>query len=132
MNVYVETNFVLELAFAQEQWQSCDNILSDAECGKIRLVLPSYCLAEPLEKLKRQEAKRRQLQNDLKIELKQLKRTSPYESRIDGIQDIADLLVQSSEEERKRFANYRDRLLSAAEVIPLTSRHVPYLSWCFQ
>jgi hypothetical protein len=30
--------------------------------------------------------------------------------------------VQSSEEERKRFAEYRDRLLSVAEIIPLTSK----------
>ena len=44
MNVYVESNFVLELAFLQEQSSSCEEILSLAEGGRIQLVLPGYSL----------------------------------------------------------------------------------------
>ncbi|CAN5556951.1 hypothetical protein BH10CHL1_BH10CHL1_23810 [soil metagenome] len=57
----------------------------------------------------------------LDAELRQLKRTSLYTGRIDNIQDIASLLVQSNEEERQRFDHYRTRLLKTAEIIPLTS-----------
>ena len=56
MNIYVETNFVLELVFEQEQHTSCEQILALCESGRSRLIIPAYCLAEPHEKLKgRQE-----------------------------------------------------------------------------
>ncbi len=54
MNVYVETNFVFELVFQQEQSESCENVLSVCESQNIPLLLPAYCLAEPHEKLRRQ------------------------------------------------------------------------------
>jgi hypothetical protein len=51
VNVYVETNFVLELAFQQEQFVSCEQILQLGEAGGIKLVIPAYSLAEPHEKI---------------------------------------------------------------------------------
>ncbi|MBE9224967.1 DUF4935 domain-containing protein [Phormidium sp. LEGE 05292] len=120
MNIYVETNFVLELVFQQEQWQSCEQILQICEAGRAKLVIPAYSLAEPHEKLSRQAKNRRELQQLLNIELSQLIRTAFYTARIRSIQDIASLLVQSNNEERQRFVQYRDRLLHNAEVIALT------------
>lgn len=38
MNIYVETNFVLELAFEQEQCPSCGKILQLHEIGKAKLI----------------------------------------------------------------------------------------------
>ncbi len=121
MNVYVETNFVLELVFLQEQHSACESILSLCASGSTTLIIPAYCLAEPHEKLTRQNGRRKELQNVLDLELRQLKRTSSYRGRIDHMQDIASLLVQSNEEERQRFAHYRARLLNIAEVVPLTA-----------
>ncbi len=87
MNVYVETNFVLELVFQQQQSASCELILQLCEAGRAQLVVPAYSLAEPHEKLIRQANNRRELQKALQIELKQLVRTTPYTTRIDSIQD---------------------------------------------
>ncbi len=42
MRVYVETNFVLELALQQEQHAACEAILQLAEARQIALVLPAY------------------------------------------------------------------------------------------
>ena len=120
MNIYVETNFVLELVFAQEQHASCEQILALCESGQSRLIIPAYCLAEPHEKLSRQAGSRRELQRNLEMELRQLARTASYTARINSIQDIASLLVRSNEEEKQRFIHYRERLLSIAEIIPLT------------
>lgn len=53
MNVYVESNFVLGLALAQEQFESCEEILSLCEAGRIRLDVPAFSLAEPNETLAR-------------------------------------------------------------------------------
>jgi len=58
VNIYVETNFVLELAFEQEQCSSCNQILQLCEAGRANLVVPAYSLAEPHEKLSRQAKSR--------------------------------------------------------------------------
>lgn len=121
MNIYVETNFVLELVFEQEQCESCEQILQLCEAGQASLIVPAYSLAEPHEKLSRQSRSRRNLQQLLDAELRQLLRSASYVSRIRSIQDIADLILQSNEEERQRFVQYRDRLLKIAEVVALTA-----------
>jgi predicted nucleic acid-binding protein len=120
MNVYVETNFVLELVFEQEQHPSCEQILDLCKAGRAYLIIPAYCLAEPHEKLTRQAGSRKDLQRNLEAELRQLARTTSYSARINSIQDIARLLVQSNEEEKQRFTYYRNRLLEVAEIISLT------------
>jgi predicted nucleic acid-binding protein len=120
MNVYVETNFVLELVFQQEQYASCEEILRLTEVGQTHLIIPAYCLAEPHEKLRRQSSNRKELQQVLDAELRQLARTASYTARIGSIQDISSLLIQSNEEERQRFNLYRARLLKVGEIVPLT------------
>lgn len=124
MNIYVETNFVLELTFEQEQCSSCEQMLQLCEAGKAKLivpVVPAYSLAEPHEKLSRQARSRRELQQSLDAELRQLLRTTPYASRIKSIQDIASLMIQSNEEERHRFVQCRDRLLKVGEIVELNA-----------
>jgi predicted nucleic acid-binding protein len=117
VNIYVETNFVLELTFEQEQCSSCDQILQLCEAGQVKLIIPAYSLAEPHEKLTRQSRNRRELQQLLDAELRQLSRTASYASRIKSIQDIASLMVQSNEEERIRFDRCRTRLLKVGDII---------------
>jgi hypothetical protein len=121
VNVYVETNFVLELTFEQEQWSSCEQILQLCEADQAKLIVPAYSLAEPHEKLTRQSRNRRELQQQLEAELRQLSRTASYTSRIKSIKDIAGLMVQSNEEERFRFDQYRQRLLNAGDIIAFTA-----------
>jgi len=55
MNVYVETNFVLELALLQEQQESCQQLLNLAEADRINLILPAFSFTEPYETLIRRE-----------------------------------------------------------------------------
>ncbi len=121
MNIYVETNFILELTFEQEQCSSCEQILQLCEAGKATLVIPAYSLAEPHEKLSRQARSRRELQQSLDAELRQLLRTTSYASRIKSIQDIATLMIQSNEEERHRFVQCRERFLKAGEIVALNA-----------
>jgi predicted nucleic acid-binding protein len=119
VNIYVEANFVLELTFEQEQCSSCEQILQLCEAGKAKLIVPAYSLAEPHEKLSRQARSRRELQQSLDAELRQLLRTASYTDRIKSIQDIASLMIQSNEEERYRFTQCRDRLLRIGEIASL-------------
>lgn len=120
MNIYVETNFVLELTFEQEQSTSCEQILQFCEAGQAKLIMPAYSLAEPHEKLNRQARSRRELQQLLNAELRQLSRTASYTSQIKSIQDIANLILQSNAEERRRFMQCRERLFKVGEIVDLT------------
>lgn len=119
MNVYAESNFVLELAFAQEQREACEQILKLCEEGRARLVLPAYALAEPYETLTRRHKSRKKLKEDLDVELKQLARTPSYATQIRGFTSTVDLLVKSAEEEANRLEQVRDRLLATADIVPL-------------
>ncbi|MGB5963557.1 MAG: PIN domain-containing protein [Coleofasciculaceae cyanobacterium] len=121
MNIYVETNFVLELVFQQEQLASCEQILQLCEAELVQLIIPAYSVAEPHEKLTRQAKNRRDLQQLLETELRQLARSAPYQTQINSIENLASLLVQSSQEERQRFVEYRNWLIKNAEVIALTA-----------
>ena len=47
MTVYVESNFVLELALQQEQCDSCLKIIDLATDQRITLAIPAFSLAEP-------------------------------------------------------------------------------------
>jgi predicted nucleic acid-binding protein len=121
VNIYVETNFVLELVFQQEQSQHCEQILQVCEAGQAHLIVPAYSLAEPHEKLRRQKNHRRTLQQSLEPELSQLARTPSYAAHVKSIQDTARILfIQSNEEEQQRFVAFRSRLLNTAYSIPLT------------
>ena len=130
MNIYVETNFVLEITFEQEQLASCEKILELCEAGKSNLIIPAYSLAEPHEKLHRQVTRRLDLQQSLERELRQLSRTASYTEQVGDIDKIARLLLQTREEERSRFDRCRLRIFEIAEVIPLTAKVLKESALC--
>ena len=118
MNVYVETNFVLELALLQDQHASCEKILGLCKERHIQLVLPAYSLAEPYETLTRQQKQRQRIEKELGPQIKQIARTATYADKLSGL-DLTALLIQSADEEAKRLEEVRSRLLETAEVVPL-------------
>ncbi|MDE0459501.1 MAG: hypothetical protein OXI15_19595 [Chromatiales bacterium] len=119
MNVYVESNFVLELALLQEQSTSCEEILGLGETSGVQLVVPAYSLAEPYETLTRRQRQRKRLKEELDAELRQIARTATYAERLDGFRDVTALLMNIGDEESKRLEEVCSRLTKAAEVIPL-------------
>jgi predicted nucleic acid-binding protein len=121
MNIYVETNFILELVFEQEQCAICEKILGFFEAQKANLIIPTYSLAEPHKKLIRQAKERRKLQQSLDQELRELSRTKSYKNRLYSIENIKSLIVQSSQDASERFVKYREYILKIAEIIPLNA-----------
>jgi len=121
MNIYVESNFVLELVLEQEQCASCEKILKICEAQQANLIIPAYSLAEPHEKLIRQKQERRALQESLDKELRELSRSKSYKNRLESIENIRSLIVQSSQEISENFAKYRKYLLKITEIIPLNA-----------
>lgn len=121
MNVYVESNFVLELALLQEQHESCRQIVDLASEGYIHLVIPAYSLVEPYETLIRFSKKRQTITDEVNAELRQLGRSAPYEEQTAALQDLTVLFIRSQEEERNRLRNTLEYLLAVAQLIPLTT-----------
>ena len=119
MNIYLESNFVLELALLQEQSASCERILSLGEAGRVRLAVPAYSLAEPYETLARRQRKRKKMKEALDGELRQLSRSAAYEDRLGRFRDLTDLLISSADEEDRRLEEVRSRLIETADLIPL-------------
>jgi predicted nucleic acid-binding protein len=122
MIVYVESNFVLELALEQEQSPSCEATLAICESGKAHLVLPMFCIAEPYETLGRRAQERFQIQHALKNQLKLFSRSQFYQKSIDvnAVGTVIEILLASYQEEEQRLYETLDRILKIAELIPLT------------
>lgn len=119
MIVYVESNFVLELAFLQEEHESCSSFLSLSESGDIRLVLPAFSIGEPYETLERRAKQRRELHRQLSGTISELSRSSPYQESADEFLDLTNLLLRSGEEEKHRLNETLERILQTVEVIPI-------------
>ena len=119
MILYVESNFVLELALAQEQCRSCEEILSICETNDATLVLPAFSIAETYETIVRRDRDRGELGRRLEREFAQLLRSEHYSEQVEALRSTTNLLVRSGEEERQRLNATLDRILQIATIIPL-------------
>lgn len=119
MIVSVESNFVLELAFLQEEHESCLELLSLAESRDIHLVLPAFSIGEPYGTWKRRSKQRLRLLEQLNKAIRELARSKPYQGSPDEFQEFTDLLLRSGEEEKQRLDGTLERILQTVEVIPI-------------
>lgn len=121
MNVYVESNFVLEQALEQEQSESCQQLISLATTGSVRLFIPAFSLAEPHISLMHKANERARLSTELQKQLSELGRSKPYREASSSFNAIVELLIKSEESERAGLDRAMERILKAAGVIPLDS-----------
>ena len=121
MNVYVESNFVLEQALEQEQSESCQRLLSLATTGSVGLFIPAFSLAEPHISLMHKANERARLSTELQKQLSELGRSKPYREASSGFNAIVELLIKSEESERAGLDRATQGILKAAKVIPLDS-----------
>jgi predicted nucleic acid-binding protein len=120
MRVYVETNFVLELALLRDEHQTCEVFLDLARQRKIDLVLPSFSIGEAYEAWSRRVKQRKDLWRRLDAELLELSRSKPYRDLPGKFETLTGWLNQSGEEEKLRVESALSDLLSVAEVAPLS------------
>lgn len=119
MKVYVETNFLIELTLAQEERQSCEKILSICKNGSAKLLLPAYSFPEAYNRLARRRPERMQLSNQLGNHLAELRRSSAFDQPGE-FAAVQNYLTTISDREQDQFHYWSDRLLGAAEIIPLS------------
>ena len=120
MIVYVETNFVLELAFLQEEHEQCRSLLSIArEREGTELALPVFCVGEAYEAFERKRRERLDLADKLRGELTQIVRSRPYTDRSKELNELADLFVRSGREQKARLDRVLDEVLGVGRLLPL-------------
>ncbi len=117
MVVYIETNFLLEVAFQHGQHASCQRLLALAEAGKIELVLPAFSLTEPYETLIRREQESRELAEKMTAGLRQLGRAVSTATIAAEALRIPELLNEVSGQNRARLREVQSRLVRVATVI---------------
>lgn len=119
MILYVETNFILELAFAQEEHKSCESILELARQGKLELAVPAFCIGEAYGRQIQRQRDKEALQRRLATELGELSRSSAYAGRLEEVREVTALLVESGEEERRYLETVLGKIYETATLIPL-------------
>lgn len=119
MTIYLESNFVLELAFLQAEHEHCSALLRLSESGDIRLVLPAFSIGEPYETWVRRSKRRREIHEELTTAIRELSRSSPYVRATDHFHELTGLLIRSGEEEKRRLDETLEEILRTVEVIPI-------------
>jgi predicted nucleic acid-binding protein len=89
--VYVETNFVLQLALRQEEAGAADAILERAKRASIKLVLPAFSLSEPFSTLTYRALERRGIYNSLTQQLALLSRSEPHRPTASVLQQLLSM-----------------------------------------
>lgn len=122
MSVYVESNFVLEYALVQEQYESCDEIISLAESGQVHLVVPAFSIAETSETLYRRRRERLELGYAVKQQLELLARTQEHrEQALEFTGGLDRMFTSSTQVDVDRLQQAFARILPAGTVVPLTA-----------
>jgi predicted nucleic acid-binding protein len=120
VKIFVESNFVLELALRQEQHPSCDGLLGLAESRSVELLVPAYALIEPYETLIRRGNERRRIQREVEAELRQLARSGQYADALRGFRSTTAILAESIDDEIGRLDELHTRLLDCAVLLPFS------------
>ena len=121
MIVYVEPNYLLELAFEQEQHSECLALLELADAGKITLIIPAFSVGECFERLSRLKQQRLNIQAALRADIRELGRSTKSVPLSEQLSMLTQSLVAGAEDDRQRYDAILIRLLDRAEFIPLTA-----------
>ena len=121
MIVYVETNFLIELALLQEEHAEAQALLDVAKGNtNVELVLPAYSLGEVHEAAERKWRERKKLHKQMRQQLEQVERSKPYAAKARMLRREATLLlVESGEEQKRRLDSVIQEVLGVARILPL-------------
>jgi predicted nucleic acid-binding protein len=119
--VYVETNFLLEIAFQQESYESCEEILRLANSASISLVLPACCVPEAYVGWCGITHRRRKFQAELQNHLREMSRSASHRGLVDRYRDVLDALVAGDEESRNRLVAAIASIETDGATIPVTA-----------
>lgn len=125
MRVYVESNFVLELALAQEETEFAQILVDLASEGNIDLVFPVFALVEPFWTLRYREKQREQLLDSLSKQVNQLRRSDLHEQFVAAVDPILGKMLDVMMRETEEFEQTLRRLIDVGFGINVDVAHIP-------
>ncbi|HET7036095.1 MAG TPA: hypothetical protein VFI42_10480 [Thermomicrobiaceae bacterium] len=121
MIVYVESNFILEIALRQEQYADAERILQFGEMEHVQLVIPAFGLSEPYSHIRQRDRDRKTALDALNKSIRDLARSQDYREFAATLDQATQSMVAIEREEMDRLAAVVSRLLGVAEVIPISA-----------
>ncbi len=118
MNIYCETNFILEIVFSQEQANYCKNIIALCKKHKAHIIIPAYSFAEATYRIESQTKLQENFKKELNSQTNHFSRTLQYTQQIKNFRKLDTFLTQNKEELKNRFEKCRKDLVYNAEIIP--------------
>lgn len=131
MIVLAESNFVLELALRQKQFEHAERILRLAEKKDLRLVVPACSLMEPYQTLVRRQRERKELSRRLQDEIKLLERSALHAGMSAASHHVAQVLDVGTEAERESLEQTIDRLTKIC-LVPVISLEIIRIAQAMQ
>lgn len=119
MNIYIESNFILEMVLAQKQHECCHKILMLAESKKVTIILPSFSISECYDAIKQIESKRNSFKMDLQKNQTQFNESPMYEQDSESFDNLISLIDRSNENEHVALNSVILRITKICEIIPL-------------
>lgn len=120
MIVYLDTNFLLEIAFGQEQEMHAKEIMKLAVDGKIELVCPCFVLIEPYWTIKNRDSNRKQLLKSIELELQQQKRSLNNSIEIGNLTNAHMSITNIGIKEGNAYNDILNKVLEIGTFIDIT------------
>jgi hypothetical protein len=132
VNVYVESNFPLELARQQAEAPEVERILQLADERRIQLIFPASASTEPFSTLMYYGNRRARTLTEFTDVLADLGRSRPYQTLVSNLEPFLANLAVIKIEEVERLEETIERMLRVGRSIPLTAQIFGYARWCKQ
>ncbi|MGA7731324.1 MAG: PIN domain-containing protein [Chloroflexia bacterium] len=120
MIVYVESNFVLQLALEQEERTAAETIFEYGLQDKIKLIVPAFALSEPFSTLAYRSNDWGRIGQSLSGQVQtQLARSQSRHQIVKAISELITGLTAISQEDNYRLQAIIQHLIQFAGIIPL-------------
>lgn len=116
MRVYVESNYLVELALEQEQSNACARLLEIAEQSRVELVIPMYAIMETLNTVNRRLTGFANLDQRVTGALEQVGRNAALKAEADGLKG---LMLKARKMALESYENTKSRVLRSGRVLAL-------------
>lgn len=121
MNVYVETNFIIELALKRNEYPSCESILNSAISNRISLLIPSLALVESFSAIYRRTTSSNEVRASLQKQRSEARRSGLQSNKEleKQIENFDSILANVSMEEDESIQKVFSRVGKVAEIIEM-------------
>jgi predicted nucleic acid-binding protein len=119
LTLYVESNFVLEIALGQEQAAAAEKLLDAAETGEIEIAIPGFSLSEPFSRVTRTNRERSRIASQFDDHVNQMARSAPHHSEVKSLREIPSLVATIIRRETDLLIHTIERILAVSRQLNL-------------